>query len=178
MFEMKQLFRMFKPIDNENQITAFDFMIGGTNFAPNFVRGVIICTILNSEICTSQTKKYEGLDSDKDMLKIVDSSLIQHNFQLDFYKRNAENATEIETYSEALRVREWLKSYQVQDYLSKFNAEILPNYAIIQNTSELIENKQINRSFFEFSVISKIEIAEFDKYVDKIKIDKTLILRS
>lgn len=169
MFEIKDLAGMFKLI------TKFDFVLGGLKYSPNFVRGVCIASLINSEVCASQVKHFSNKPDEKGLIEITETSIIQYNFQIDIYKENSRNAKEIEAYSEALRVRELLKSWQVDEYLKVKNAEILPNYSIIQTSGELVENKLINRAFFDFSIISKISVFEKDKYADRVEFISTTL---
>lgn len=166
MFELSHLYHLFKPENNENQITSLDFVMGGTRYAPNFVKGVVLCNVVSSEVETSNTKTLYKIDDEN--LQIKEASYVRYTLQLDVYKQNGKNSLEIEAFSEALRLREWLHSYYVEDYLSKKNAEILQNFSIIQTTSELIENKLINRAFFDFAIVSKVEIIENDKSLKNI----------
>lgn len=166
MFELSHLYHLFKPENNENQITSLDFVMGGTQYAPNFVKGVVLCNVVSSEVETSNTKTSHKIDDEN--LQIKEASFVRYTLQLDIYKQNGKNSLEIEAFSEALRLREWLHSYYVEDCLSKKNAEILQNFSIIQTTSELIENKLINRAFFDFAIVSKVEIIENDKSLKNI----------
>lgn len=166
MFELSHLYHLFKPENNENQITSLDFVMGGTQYAPDFVKGVVLCNVVSSEVETSNTKTLHKIDDEN--LQIKEASFVRYTLQLDIYKQNGKNSLEIEAFSEALRLREWLHSYYVEDYLSKKNAEILQNFSIIQTTSELIENKLINRAFFDFAIVSKVEIIENDKSLKNI----------
>lgn len=160
MFELKHLAKMFSGF------TDWDFVIGGVRFSPNFVRGAIICSPISTSSETSQTKRHAQKTGDDDTLQISETSFIRYTLQLDFYKQNDDTATEIQALSEAIKTREWLKSWQVSEYLADINAEILPNYSIIQNVVEMIDNKPINRAFFTFDIISQVEISESDKYAD------------
>lgn len=151
-------------------ITDWEFVIGGTNYAPNFTKGSIICTPITSAVETSQTKRHTRALREDGLLGITEASFIRYTLQLDFYKRNADEATEIEAFSEALRVREALKSWQFAEYLARYNAEILTNYGIISSVSEMIDNKLINRAFFDFAIVSKYEVSEGDEYFTEIKL--------
>lgn len=166
MFELSHLYHLFKPESDENQITSLDFVMGGTQYTPNFVKGVVLCSIVSSDVETNNTKTLKKIDDEN--LQIKEASYVRYTLQLDIYKQNSKNSLEIEAFSEALRLREWLHSYYVEDYLNKKNAEILQNFSIIQTTSELIENKLINRAFFDFAIVSKVEIIENDKSLKNI----------
>lgn len=166
MFELSHLYHLFKPENNENQITSLDFVMGGTQYAPNFVKGVVLCSVVSSEVETNNTKTLHKVDDGS--LQIREASYVRYTLQLDIYKQNGKNSLEIEAFNEALRLREWLHSYYVEDYLSKKNAEILQNFSIIQTTSELIENKLVNRALFDFAIVSKVEIIEKDESLKKI----------
>lgn len=157
MFELKHLYEMFKPADNPTQITDYKVVIGQIRYAAPFVKGVIVLSLVNSQVLTSSAKKFT-LDGED--INIDETSLIQQNFQLDIYKQNEENTSDIQAYKEALKLQEWLKSFYVREYLDNLKSEILPNYAQIAFTAELVDGVLINRAFFDFSIISKIAINE------------------
>ncbi len=159
MLDFRHIYVMLKPTDSGVKITDYDVIMGGTRYAGDYNKGLIIISLVNTQVLTSSSKRFVLKDDDFD---INESSLIQYNFQLDCYKRNSENATEIEAFNEAIKVQEWLKSYYVREYLAKKNAQILPNYANIAFTNELIDGVFINRAIFEFSIIHKVEISEAD----------------
>lgn len=172
MFKMADIYNMLKPKDNENSITALPVVFGGTSYAVDFVKGVCVVSLINSEACTSQTKHFSKKVDDDDKITLKNVSILQWNFQIDIYKKNDDDVSEIQAYEEAIKIREWLKTLQVSEYLKGLNAEIFANYGIINFVSELVDNKLINRAFFEFSIVGEYEISERDEWFDKINIDK------
>lgn len=172
MFKLANLYEMFKPADNPTQITDFAVIIGGTRYAGDYGAGLIVLSLVNSQVLTSSAKRFIAVDSD---FSINETSIIQQNFQLDCYKRNSENATDIEAYSEALKIQEWLKSFYVKEYLAKKDAQILPNYANIVFANELIDGVFINRAIFEFSIVSKVLINEADIGIETIRYKTKLL---
>lgn len=178
MFSTEHLYKLFKPYDNANLITEYEVIIGGTNLTANLDKGAIILTPLFSNVMGSQFKDLKNIvtKSDEENGFIREFSLIKHTYQVDIYKVNSTNISYIEAEREALKIREWLKSYEVMEYLAKLNCEILPCYSIINFTSELYNKKFTNRAFFDFEIISLIEIQEKTKIVDKAKIENILTL--
>ena len=89
MFSSENLYKMFKPDSNPTLITNYDIYIGGTTLPIDYSKGAIMIYNLNAIDVTSQFK---------DMLKpiVADSkekgkSIIQINYQVDIYKKNAKN---------------------------------------------------------------------------------------
>lgn len=169
MFEIKHLYDMLKPK------TAYDLVIGGTDYSADFVKGVVILSLVNSEVLTSQSKDWQSVENSDDKAIIAESSIIQYNFQLDCYKKNDDNIEMIQAFNEAIALREALKGLDIYDYLQSLGSEILPNYSVIQFTTEAIDNKIINRAFFEFSIISKFEILESDFKVKNVTISNEIL---
>lgn len=157
MFELKNLYNMLKPAENADLITDYEVIIGQIRYSAPFIKGVIVLSLVNSQVLTSSAKHF---NAEGDFIGISESSYIQQNFQLDVYKLNDENATEIQAFSEALKLQEWLKGFYVREYLQGFESEILPNYANINFTAEMVDGVLVNRAFFDFSIISKITINE------------------
>ena len=168
MFEIKHIHGLLKPFTN------YDIIIGGTDYKADFVKGVAIASLINSQILTSQSKEWQPIEN-SELANVRESSLIQWNLQLDFYKRNDENVDTIQAFNEAIKVRECLKGLDCYDFLKALDSEILPNYSIIQFTTEAVDNKIINRAFFEFSIISRFEIFESDSKLENVTISNEIL---
>lgn len=168
MFELKHIYELLK------RFTSYNVIIGGTDYKADFVKGIAIASLVNSQILTSQSKEWIPLEN-SDLTNIKESSLIQWNFQLDFYKRNDENVESIQAFNEAIKVREYLKGLDCQDYLKALDSEILPNYSIIQFTTEAVDNKIINRAFFEFSIVSRFSVLESDSKIENVTISNKIL---
>ena len=168
MFEIKHIHGLLKPFTN------YDIIIGGTDYKADFVKGIAIASLINSQILTSQSKEWLPIEN-SELANIRESSLIQWNFQLDFYKRNDDNVEMIQAFNEAIQVREFLKGLDCQDYLKALDSEILPNYSIIQFTTEAVDNKIINRAFFEFSIVSRFSVLESDSKIENVTISNKIL---
>lgn len=166
MFEIKDVYNIFKPIDNPMLITPYDVVFSGIQYAPSYQKGVILLSLISSEVLSSQNRTF---NSDSEGLSVKQESSILHNFQCDVYKENDVNVKEIQSYSEAIKLREWLKSLYTFEFLKGKKAEIYANYATIIQTSEMLDNVLINRAMFEFSIVAKYAIIENEKdYITKI----------
>ena len=173
MFSLKDCYDLFKA--EGHSITDYELILGGFKYAPNLNKGAIIISLINSEILTSQSKEWLSNANDSDLALVKESSFIQLNFQLDCYKANDDNVDKIQAFHECFKLQEWLKGLYVSDYLRGLDSEILPNYSVIQFTTEAVDNKLINRAFFEFSIVTKHEISEFDNVIDSIAIETKLL---
>lgn len=173
MFSLKDCYDLFKA--QGHSITDYELILGGFKYAPNLNKGVVIISLVNSEILTSQSKEWQSNPNDNDTALVRESSVIQLNFQLDCYKANDDNVDIIQAFHECFKLQEWLKGLYVRDYLRGLNSEILPNYSVIQFTTEAVDNKVINRAFFEFSIVTKNEISEIDNVIDSVAIESKLI---
>lgn len=190
MFSSANLYNLFKPCNNPNLITDYNVIIGGTLLTADLDKGAIILNLVSNENITSQEKDFKNIiideveksnENQNDLetnLKgyIKEYSYIQSNFQVDFYKVNSKNAKVIEAELEAIKLREWLKSFETMEYLRKLNAFILPCYSAINFTSELYNKKFVNRAFFDFSIISVAEIKEEVGLYEKALLDIKLII--
>lgn len=173
MFSLKDCYDLFKA--DGHSITDYELILGGFKYAPNLNKGVVIISLVNSEILTSQSKEWQNNLNDSDTALVSESSVIQLNFQLDCYKANDDNVDIIQAFHECFKLQEWLKGLYVRDYLRGLNSEILPNYSVIQFTTEAVDNKVINRAFFEFSIVTKNKISEIDNVIDSVAIESKLI---
>lgn len=179
MFSSSYIYRLFKPEQNPNLITAYEVVIGGTILPAKLKTGVILVTPLFSKAVTSQYNNLQSLEynDETDAYSIKQSSYIENTYQLDIYKINDKNAQVIQAEVEAYKVREWLKSYEVSEYLAKLKADILPIYDNIRFSSELLNKELVNRASFEMKIISRVEISEITEVADKAKIDNLIILQ-
>lgn len=178
MFSSENLYQIFKPFQNENLITKYDVVIGGTNLTADLNKGCIILTPISSVPLTSSYKTYAHLNriEDLDLYEIKEDSFIKNTYQIDIYKINKANIKGIEVEGEAYKIREWLKSYYVEDYLKAFNSEILPCYDLIAFSSDLYNNKFANRANFSFEIVTRAGVTENTDYVTKIRLDNMLYL--
>lgn len=179
MFSSSYIYKLFKPESNPDLITAYEVVIGGTILPAKLKNGVILVTPLFSRAVTSQYNDLESLeyDADSDTYSIKQSSYIENTYQIDIYKINDKNAQVIQAEVEAYKVREWLKSYEISEYLATLKADILPIYDNIRFSSELLNKELVNRASFEMKIISKVEISEPTQVADKAKIENINILK-
>lgn len=173
MFSSSYIYKLFKPESNPNLITSYEVVVGGTILPAKLKSGVILVTPLFSKAVTSQYNDLQSLEYDEeaDTYKIRQYSYIESTYQLDIYKINDKNAQVIQAEVEAYKVREWLKSYEVSEYLATLKADILPIYDNIRFSSELLNKELVNRASFEIRFISRVEISENTQIADKAKIE-------
>ena len=173
MFSSSYIYGLFKPEQNRDLITSYEVVIGGTILPAKLKSGVILVTPLFSKAVTSQYNDLQSLkyDDETDTYSINQSSYIENTYQLDIYKINDKNAQVIQAEVEAYKLREWLKSYEVSEYLAKLKADILPIYDNIRFSSELLNKELVNRASFEMKIISRVEISENTQVADKAKIE-------
>lgn len=173
MFSSSYIYKLFKPENNPDLITSYEVVIGGTILPTKLKSGVILVTPLFSKAITSQYNDLQSLEYDdmSDTYSINQSSYIESTYQIDIYKINDKNAQVIQAEIEAYKVREWLKSYEVSEYLAELKADILPIYDNIRFSSELLNKELVNRASFEMKIISRIEISEITQVADKAKIE-------
>lgn len=180
MFNSENLYNLFKPKGNENLITNYQVVIGGTNLPADLENGSIILSPLLSETLGSQYKDLKNLITPLieplDYAFINETSLIKLVYQVDIYKINAYNLMYIEAEREAIKLKEWLKSYETMEYLKSLKSQILPCYSKISFSSELFNKKFANRATFDFEIITLAEIQEKTAIADKIIIDNQNIL--
>lgn len=178
MFSTSYIYKLFKPETNPNLITSYEVVIGGTILPAKLKSGVILVTPLFSKAVTSQYNDLQSLeyDGESDTYSIKQSSYIENTYQVDIYKINDKNAQVIQAEVEAYKLREWLKSYEVSEYLAELKADILPIYDNIRFSSELLNKELVNRASFEMKIISRVEISENTQIADKAKIQDINIL--
>lgn len=173
MFNSEHLYNLFKPKQNPDLITKYNVIIGGGGIAADFNQGVIVLNLLNSFAVSSNIRRYESLSEnvfmqDKEHYsKINEFSYIQNDYQCDIYKKNARNISYIECEKEALKIRQWLNSFETYEYLAALDSEILPCYSNVGYSNEMVENKLAQRATFDFSIITKVVISENVGVVDK-----------
>lgn len=178
MFSSSYIYGLFKPENNPELITSYEVVIGGTILPAKLKSGVILVTPLFSKAVTSQYNDLQSLEynAETDTYAIKQSSYIENTYQLDIYKINDKNAQVIQAEVEAYKLREWLKSYEVSEYLAELKADILPIYDNIRFSSELLNKELVNRASFEMKIISRVEISETTQIADKAKIQDINIL--
>lgn len=173
MFSSSDIYGLFKPEQIPDLITSYEVVIGGTILPAKLKKGVILVTPLFSKVITSQYNDLQNLEynAESDTYSIKQSSYIENTYQVDLYKINDKNALVIQVEIEAYKVREWLKSYGVSEYLANLKAAILPIYDNIRFSSELLNKELVNRASFEMKIISIVEISEITEVADKAKIE-------
>ena len=179
MFSSSRIYGLFKPEQIPDLITSYEVVIGGTILPAKLKKGVILVTPLFSKAITSQYSDLQSLEynAESGTYSIKQSSYIENTYQVDLYKINDKNAQVIQVEIEAYKVREWLKSYEVSEYLANLEATILPIYDNIRLSSELLNKELVNRASFEMKIISIVEISEITEVADKAKIENiTLFL--
>lgn len=174
MFDSSKIYKMLKPDSNPDLITSLPVFIGGTTAVPDLINGAIIVHLINNKPITSQYKNMQDINLDKEK----GSSKVELTFQLDVYKQNGKNVKYIEVEREIINIQEWLKSFEVQEYLETLDAEILPNYSLVRHIPNVEHNSTFtNRASFDFVIISNNSIFEKVTIIDKIVFDKTIILQ-
>ena len=174
MFDSSKIYKMLKPESNPNLITNLPVFIGGTTAVTDLINGAIIVHLINNKPITSQYKNMQDINLDNER----GSSKVELTFQLDVYKQNAKNLKYIEVEREIIKIQEWLKSFEVQEYLESLDAEILPNYSLVRHIPNVEHNSTFtNRASFDFVIISNNSIFEKVTIIDKIVFDKTIILQ-
>ncbi len=180
MFSAENLYNLLKPKNKKNLITDFEVIIGGTALTANLDKGAIVITPTSSVPITSQDKRFKPLilvdDEGTQRGFIKEVSIIENAYQIDFYKVNAPNLPYIEAEKEAIKIREWLNSFECIEYLESLNSAMLPAYGGINYSSELLNKKFVNRAFFEFKILTTSEIKEEVGLIERAFIEKTLIL--
>lgn len=174
MFDSSKIYKMLKPDSNPDLITSLPVFIGGTTAVPDLINGAIIVHLINNKPITSQYKNMQDINLDKEK----GSSKVELTYQLDVYKQNGKNIKYIEVEREIIKIQEWLKSFEVQEYLETLDAEILPNYSLVRHIPNVEHNSTFtNRASFDFVIISNNSIFENVTIIDKIVFDKTIILQ-
>ena len=156
--------------------TPYDVIIGGSYLPADFDKGCVIITLINSQVLTQSYKDFSKITTQDDTHTIQSSTLVQNNYQLDLYRSNPRNLEYIDVEIQAQRLREYLKSYDVADYMENIGAEILPTISQITFLTDFNEQKKlINRAFFEVSIIFDVINKQDVNIFDKITLENTLI---
>lgn len=156
--------------------TPYDVIIGGSYLPADFDKGCVIITLINSQALTQSYKDFSKIKTQDDMRAIQSITRLQNNYQFDLYRCNPRNLEYIDVEIQAQRLREYLKSYDVADYMEKIGAEILPAISQITFLTDFNEQKKlINRAFFEVSIIFDITNKQDVNIFDKIALENTLI---
>lgn len=174
MFDSSKLYKLLKPDSNPDLITTLPVVIGGTSAVPDLIKGAVIVHLINATPTTSQ---YKNMYFDTELQKESGSSLYDITYQIDIYKQNEPNLRYIEVEREATKIQEWLKSFEVEEYLRSLDSEILANYKPVKTTMNVEHNNQFtNRAMFDFTIVSKNQILENIDIIEDIVFDKNLIL--
>ena len=88
MFSSENLYNLFKPLNNENLITEYEVIIGGTLLTANLDKGALIVNLINSQNITSQFKDFKNLIVEDDKGYIKEYSYLQNTYQVDLYKES------------------------------------------------------------------------------------------
>lgn len=175
MFDSGNLYKMFKPDSSPDLITTYQVAIMGTNYTPDLAQGAITIQTKNVRSATSQNK--DMLNPDETESTEKGTSLIEITYQVDIYIKNPSNITYIEVEREAIKIKEWLKSFEIQEYLEALGSEILTNYSNIRLFPNEEINKQfINRAGFDFTIITDSSINESVDIIENVVLDKTIII--
>ena len=170
MIQAKIIYEIF------SNFTNYKIVIGGSNNPLDFKKGSVLITLINSNVLSNSNKDFKNLIDENQTTLINQYSLVKLNYQIDIYKINNNKLGIIEVNNEALNIQEYLKSFDTQEHLKEYGIEILPCYANIVCLTEFNEQKHlINRAFFEFSLIHKVQIQQKVDKIDKIKTNNTII---
>lgn len=175
MIDILKLYKMIKPTSNPNLYTPYPLIIGATGTIKDFNKGVWIINLLSSEMLTKKNIILEKIDE-----KYVETqrSIIETSYQLDFYKSfDNKTDTEFVVQNEAVRMREWLNSFEVAQYLKEIGGEMLPAIGSINFTFELSDTKSmLSRASFDFSIVSWQEVKNEAKVAENATINKGVAL--
>ena len=175
MVAIDKLYHLIKPFDNENQITEYPLIIGGGGGALDIVKGGWILQPLRSQVLSKGD--YKPLTYKGEMLNSELTDLIQTDYQLDFFIQPSDKEKALIHFSEAEKMRTYLKSIDAIMYLRGLKAEILPSIKEIKYFSEFAEQKIfVNRAILEFSIISKSVYNQGFFEVEKAEIIKSYVV--
>lgn len=175
MFNIVDLYNLFKPLDNEDKITSYPVIFGGTQAVLDTINGGFIVTKISSnDIGSPVTSTIKNADGS---ISSVQKTLTNNLIQIDFYKAYNEQDGGFIVQKEINNIMQYLKSFEALEYLKSLDYEILPNYSSIQFLSEYTEQKSlVNRGFFDFSIISTSNLIFDTIQLEKIKFNKGLIV--
>ena len=155
--------------------TPYDVIIGGSYLPADFEKGCVIINLINSQAITQSFKDFSKIETKDNTSTIKSTNLVKNNYQLDLYRSNPRNFEYLDIEVQAQRLREYLNSYDVADYMAKIGADILPVTSQITFLSEFNEQKKlINRAFFEIAVVFTIQGEQNTNIFDKITIENKL----
>lgn len=156
--------------------TPYDVIIGGSDLPANLDKGCVIITLINSQVLTQSYKDFSKITTQEDTHTIQSTTRVQNNYQLDLYRCNPRNLEYIDVEIQAQTLREYLKSFDVQDYMKSIQAEILPTISQINFLTDFNDQKKlVNRAFFEVSVLFDVTNIQDVSIFDKITIENKLI---
>ena len=156
--------------------TPYDVIIGGSDLPANFDKGCVIITLINSQVLTQSYKDFSKITTQGDTHTIQSITRVQNNYQLDLYRCNPRNLEYSDVEIQAQGLREYLKSYDVADYMQTIQAEILPTISQISFLTDFNEQKKlVNRAFFEVSIVFDVINMQDVNIFDKITLGNTLI---
>ena len=175
MVTIDKLYHLIKPFENENQITEYPLIIGGGGGALDIVKGGWILQPLRSQVLNKGD--YKPLTQKDEMLNSELTDLIQTDYQLDFFIQPSDKEKALIHFSEAEKMRTYLKSIDAIMYLRELGAEILPSIKEIKYFSEFAEQKVfVNRVILEFSIISKSVYNQEFLEMEKVEIGKKMLI--
>ena len=155
--------------------TPYDVIIGGSTLPADFEKGCVIINLINSQALTHSFKDFSKIETKDNTSTIKSTNLARNNYQLDLYRSNPRNFEYLDIEIQAQRLREYLNSYEVAEYLDTHGADILPVTSQITFLSEFNEQKKlINRAFFEIAVVFTIQGEQDISIFDKITIENKL----
>lgn len=170
MITNEVLFNLFKPITN------YTIVIGGSHLPLDFKNGSVLISLINTEVLSNSNKVFSNPIQQGDDTLITQFSIIKYNYQIDIYKINNDDTGIIESSVEALKIQEYLKSFDATESIKIPDCEILPCYSNINNIVEFNEQKHlINRAFFDFSLVYKQILQQKINKIDKIQTNNILI---
>ena len=156
--------------------TPYDVIIGGSYLPADFDKGCVIINLINSQALTQSYKDFSKIKTQDDMRVIQSTTRVQNNYQFDLYRCNPRNLEYIDVEIQAQRLREYLKSYDVEEYMENIGAEILPAISQITFLTDFNEQKKlVNRAFFEVSIIFDTTNKQDVNIFDKITLENKLI---
>lgn len=156
--------------------THYDVIIGGSDLPADFEKGCVIINLINSQALTQSYKDFSKIKTQNDMHVIQSTTRVQNNYQFDLYRCNPRNLEYIDLEIQAQSLREYLKSYDVAEYMENIGAEILPTISEITFLTDFNEQKKlVNRAFFEVSIIFNVTNTQDVNIFDKIALENKLI---
>lgn len=157
--------------------TPYDVIIGGSDLPANFDKGCVIITLINSQVLTQSYKDFSKITTQGDTYTIQSTTRVQNNYQFDLYRCNPRNLECIDVEIQAQSLREYLKSYDVADYMQTIQAEILPTISQINFLTDFNEQKKlVNRAFFEVSIVFDVKNIQYVNTFDKIALENKLLI--